>query len=62
VLFADPAEPATIADAMRELLADPQRRARMGKVARQAVLDRFVWEKQLDNLVDAYRRIGVIAA
>jgi glycosyltransferase involved in cell wall biosynthesis len=62
VLFADPADPSTIADAMRTLLADPQRRARMGKVAREAVLDRFVWEKQLENLVYAYRRIGVTAA
>jgi len=61
VLFVDPSKPEQIADAMRGLLADPQRRAHMRQVARQAVLDRFVWEKQLDNLVDAYRRIGVTA-
>ncbi len=61
VLFVDPSQPQQIADAMRDLLADPQRRAHMGQVARRAVLDRFVWEKQLDNLVDAYRRIGVTA-
>jgi glycosyltransferase involved in cell wall biosynthesis len=61
VVFVDPSKPEQIADAMRQLLADPERRARMGEVARQAVLDRFVWEKQLDNLVDAYRRVGVTA-
>jgi glycosyltransferase involved in cell wall biosynthesis len=61
VVFVDPSRPEQIADAMRQLLADPERRARMGEVARQAVLDRFVWEKQLDNLVDAYRRVGVAA-
>lgn len=61
VLFVDPSRPEQIADAMRQLLADPQRRARMGEVARRTVLDRFVWERQLDNLVDAYRRIGVTA-
>jgi glycosyltransferase involved in cell wall biosynthesis len=61
VLFVDPARPEQIATAMRELLADPERRARMGEIARQAVLEKFVWEKQLDNLVDAYRRIGVTA-
>lgn len=62
VIFVDPSKPAEIATAMRKLLADPDRRARMGETARQAVLDTFVWEKQLDNLVDAYRRIGVTAA
>lgn len=61
VVWADPARPDTIAAAMRELMADPARRAQMGEVARRAVLDKFVWEKQLDNLVDAYRRIGVLA-
>jgi glycosyltransferase involved in cell wall biosynthesis len=61
VVFVDPSNPEQIADAMRQLLADPERRAGMGEVARQAVLDRFVWEKQLDNLVDAYRRVGVTA-
>ncbi|MEO7124577.1 MAG: glycosyltransferase family 4 protein [Nakamurella sp.] len=59
VMWIDPADPKTIAAAMHELLADPERRARMGEVARQAVLEKFVWEKQLDNLVDAYRRIGI---
>jgi glycosyltransferase involved in cell wall biosynthesis len=58
-LFVDPADPESIAAAMRELIDDPQRARRMGTSGREAVDTRFNWDTQLDVLVDAYRRIGV---
>lgn len=58
-LFVDPENPAAIAAAMGEILADPERARAMGAAGRAAVVDTFNWEKQLDSLVDAYRRIGV---
>lgn len=60
--FVDPEDPAAIAGAMRAVLADPERSKAMGAAGRAAVEDTFNWEKQLDNLVDAYRRIGVTAS
>lgn len=59
--FVDPEDPDAIAGAMRAVLADPERARAMGAAGRDAVENTFNWEKQLDNLVDAYRRIGVAA-
>lgn len=60
--FVDPEDPTAIAGAMREVLADPERARTMGAAGRAAVLDTFNWDRQLDNLVEAYRKIGVTVA
>jgi glycosyltransferase involved in cell wall biosynthesis len=57
-LWVDPADPRAIADAMRTLIRDPQRRAEMGATARRAVLERFNWDSQLENLIVIYRGLS----
>jgi glycosyltransferase involved in cell wall biosynthesis len=44
-----------LADAIAALLADPDRRARMGDAGRARVLDRFTWERTATTLDDVYR-------
>lgn len=61
-LFVDPADPTAIAEAMRWLVRHPQRAAEMGAAGRAAVEGRFNWDAQLDNLVGAYRRMGIAAS
>lgn len=58
-IFVDPTDPGDIARALRQILADPHRARAMGEAGRAAVRTEFNWAKQLDNLVDAYRRIGI---
>ncbi len=53
-LLADPTDPIAVADAIEELLADPERAAAMGRRGRQAVLERYRWEPQGARLVDLY--------
>lgn len=56
-LLVPPGEPAPLAAAVVALLADPDRRARMGTAARQRVLDRFTWERCAEATVGAYRDV-----
>ncbi len=53
-LLADPTDPIAVADAIEELLADPERAAAMGRRGRQAVLERYRWEPQGARLVTLY--------
>ena len=53
-LLADPTDPIAVADAIEELLADPERAAAMGRRGREAVLERYRWEPQGARLVDLY--------
>ncbi len=53
-LLADPTDPIAVADAIEELLADPERAAAMGRRGRQAVLERYRWEPQGARLVALY--------
>lgn len=56
-IWVDPADPAAIAAAMRELLHNPERRAAMSRAATDAVAQRFNWDTQLRALVDVYRSL-----
>ncbi len=51
----DPMDPAAIGASMRTLLADPQAARVMGGRGRDAVLNGFRWEAQLDKLLRLYK-------
>lgn len=53
----DMTDPAKIAAALNEVLADPERARRMGANARRAIETRFNWDVAGGTLVDLYRRI-----
>jgi glycosyltransferase involved in cell wall biosynthesis len=56
-LLADPTDPIAVADAIEELLADPERAAAMGRRGRQAVLEHYRWEPQGARLLAMYSRL-----
>jgi glycosyltransferase involved in cell wall biosynthesis len=53
-LVVDPRDPEAIAEAVGWLLAHPSEAKRMGERGRQAVLDRYHWEREGDKLVRLY--------
>jgi glycosyltransferase involved in cell wall biosynthesis len=53
-LLVDPAEPAEIAAAMEYLIEHPDEARRMGENGRQAVLERYNWEKESERLLGIY--------
>lgn len=55
-LYAKPNDPVDMAARIVELLADPARCARMGRLGRDRVQDRFSWNHQLRPLIAAYQR------
>ncbi|MBN9315478.1 MAG: glycosyltransferase family 4 protein [Devosia sp.] len=55
-LYARPNDPLDMAVQITALLADPARRARMGRIGRERVEARFAWTHQVRPLVAAYRR------
>ncbi len=55
-LLVPPEDPAALRQAVRALLADPQRRAEMGRAARQRVAERFTWDRAAEVAIAAYRR------
>ena len=55
-LYAKPNDPVDMAARIVELLADPARCARMGRLGRDRVQDRFGWNHQLRPLIAAYQR------
>lgn len=58
-IILDDREPETIADAVEELLRDPELRAEMGERSREVVADRFDIEKTLEPLVETFQdRLG----
>ena len=58
-LFVDPLDPAQIAGAIEELLADEQRASEMGRRGAAAVRERFSWHGEAPKLVALYERLGV---
>jgi glycosyltransferase involved in cell wall biosynthesis len=54
-LCVPPGDPARLAHALNELLADPQRRRAMGEAGRQSVATRFSSETHLQALLEGYR-------
>ncbi len=55
-LLVPPEEPAALAEAIRSLLADPERRRRMGEAGRRRVLKGFAVEAMVDGTAEVYRR------
>jgi glycosyltransferase involved in cell wall biosynthesis len=53
-LLVDPDDSKTIADAIIELLADPERRGRMGARGYTKTVDHFTWDKVTDEIEDFY--------
>lgn len=49
-LLVQPNDPLALAEALETLIRDPQRRQRLGKAARQNVLDHFAMDPGLDHL------------
>ena len=57
-LLIPPEGPAALAEAIRSLLADPERRRRMGVAGRRRVLKEFGVEAMVDGTAEVYRRCG----
>ena len=53
----DPRDPEAAACAVRRLHARPDEAARMGAAGRRAVVERFNWASEAENLVALYRRL-----
>lgn len=51
-----PADVEALASAIATLLADPDRRARMGRAARERITEQFGWERAARETVGVYRR------
>jgi len=56
-LCVDPTQPAAIADAIRTLLAEPERAEQMGRAGRLAIERQFNWPHQERRLLDFYRTL-----
>jgi glycosyltransferase involved in cell wall biosynthesis len=51
-----PRDPEGLADALAELIADPDRVAAMGETNRQAAVDRYAWSTVSEELLGTYER------
>ncbi len=56
-LLAPAGNPGAVADALRQLLADPERRARLGAAGRRHVRDRFGQDRLVDDMRELYREL-----
>jgi glycosyltransferase involved in cell wall biosynthesis len=54
--YATPGDPDALGAAVARLLDDPERRAAMGALGQQAVVDRLAWQHQVPALLAAYAR------
>jgi glycosyltransferase involved in cell wall biosynthesis len=54
-LLVPPGDPRALADALAELITDPQRRRAMGKAARQRAVDHFSWKSIAAQTAAAYQ-------
>jgi glycosyltransferase involved in cell wall biosynthesis len=52
-----PRDPARLATVLAELLADPQRRAELGKAAADRVAERYTWAKVAEETERVYERL-----
>ena len=53
-LLVDPRDPAAIAAAVNELMADEPRMRALGESGKQAVLNKYSWAAEADKLVKLY--------
>ena len=52
-----PADAPALAEAIEMLLADPELRQRLGKAARQSIIERFNWRNNAEQVVEVYERV-----
>jgi len=52
-----PADPGSLAAALRELLSDPAQARRLGEAGRARALRRFTWERVASETIDQYRTV-----
>jgi glycosyltransferase involved in cell wall biosynthesis len=55
VMYVEGDSPRALADAIITLADDPDRRAALGRRARQRIESHLAWEHQSENLLDVYR-------
>ena len=56
-LYAKPNDPVDFAEKIVELLADPERSARMGEIGRARIEDELSWSRQVPKLLKAYETL-----
>lgn len=56
-LLVDPNKPEQIAEAMQWIMDNPELAQVMGQRGREAVLERFNWERESETLIQAYHKI-----
>lgn len=52
-----PADAPALAEAIEMLLGDPELRQRLGKAARQSIIERFNWRDNAEQVVEVYERV-----
>lgn len=57
-VFVDPLDPSSIASGVEWVLTHPDDAEAMGERGRALVLERFVWEREGERLVEAYRALA----
>lgn len=57
-LLVDPQDPHAIAEAIRTLLSDNERAARMGQNGREAAIARYSWQAEGEKLTGLYERLA----
>ncbi|HET7322962.1 MAG TPA: glycosyltransferase family 4 protein [Halococcus sp.] len=55
-LLVEPGNASQLADVLRELIADPERVAKMGEASREAVIAQYSWSMVTDELLSTYER------
>ena len=55
--YAEPADVARFAELIDDLLADPRRRADMGRAGRRRIKDELAWDHQQRTYLDVYRNL-----
>jgi alpha-maltose-1-phosphate synthase len=57
-LLVPPADPGALAEAVNELIADPERAAAMGEAGRRRAVERFSWRAIAEQTVELYRSVA----
>ena len=60
-VYAKANDPVDFANHIESLLADPEKRARMGQFGERRVHDKLSWETQIGSLLAAYRKIFTLS-
>lgn len=56
-LYAKPNDPIDMGEKIQELLANPEKRAAMGKFGRERVANELSWSHQVEPLISAYKKL-----